>query len=377
MPISPMDEYMAHQFPEPFDTVYTSDRHFYDRYYFNMHSSSDELFLVTGIGQYPNLGVIDAFVSVAKGDKQYTVRASRELGSNRLDSSAGPFRFEVIEGLRSLRLVCEPNEWGIAFDLRFDGTVAALAEPKSLTFRGPRKTQDTFRYAQVGAYTGTLELHGTRYDVTPDRWWGARDHSWGVRPVGEPEPPGIGAKPPAPGAPMGFFHNWMPIQFPDSMIKITIDERADGTRINEEGERLWGIDSDRPAEHIGSPHVDVSYISGTREIASSVLTFTDHDGNQVGPTITCTPLITVYLKAGSGYSYDGHWGHGVYQGPLAVEGVTHDIGAPHERLHLSWLNETLCRYDSSDGSVGYGLYENLVAGVHLPSGFTRPDTMAP
>ena len=98
MPISPADDLLAHQTAETFDSVFTSDRNFYDRYYFNMHPSSDELFLVTGMGQYPNLGVTDAFVSISHRDTLYVVRASRELGANRLDTSVGPFRVEVVEG---------------------------------------------------------------------------------------------------------------------------------------------------------------------------------------------------------------------------------------------------------------------------------------
>ena len=74
MPLSPMDEFLAHQTPDTFDRVFTSDRNFYDRYYFNMHASSDELFLIAGIGQYPNLGTMDAFVSVSHGDQLYVVR---------------------------------------------------------------------------------------------------------------------------------------------------------------------------------------------------------------------------------------------------------------------------------------------------------------
>ena len=71
MPISAMDEYLAHQTSETFDHVATSDRNFYDRFYFNCHASSDELFLITGLGQYPNLGVTDAFVSVSHGTSHY------------------------------------------------------------------------------------------------------------------------------------------------------------------------------------------------------------------------------------------------------------------------------------------------------------------
>ena len=75
MPISPMDEYLAHQTSETFDHVATSDRNFYDRFYFNCHPSSDELFLITGLGQYPNLGVTDAFVSVV--DRRRAPRGAR------------------------------------------------------------------------------------------------------------------------------------------------------------------------------------------------------------------------------------------------------------------------------------------------------------
>src|ERR1700730_4891086 len=177
MPISPLDEFLVHQIPEPIDCVYNDNPHFYDRYYFNLHSSSDELFLVTGLGQYPNLGITDAFGSISLGDTQHTVRASRRLGSNRLNTGVGPLRITVLEGLRSLRVVCEPNEWGVAFDVTFEGTVRALEEPKTFTRSGDRVTQETFRFAQVGTWSGSLEVAGHSYDVTPDRWQGARDHS--------------------------------------------------------------------------------------------------------------------------------------------------------------------------------------------------------
>ena len=194
MPISPMDEYLAHQTPETFDHVATSDRNFYDRFYFNCHASSDELFLITGLGQYPNLGVTDAFVSVSHGDVHTVVRASRELGHDRLDTSVGPFRVEILEGLMRLRVICEPNEWGVAFDMTFNGSVPALEEPKTFRRQFGRVTSDVTRYAQVGTWEGNLEVAGKSYAVTPDVWKGARDRSWGIRPVGEAEAPGIRVK---------------------------------------------------------------------------------------------------------------------------------------------------------------------------------------
>ncbi len=374
MTLSRLDDYLVHQIPETVDTVGTSDRNFYERYYFNLHGSTDDLFLVTGLGQYPNLGVTDAFVSIAIEGEQHTVRASRELGSDRLDTRVGPLAVEVVEGLRSFRVVCDPNEWGVAFDLRFDKTSAALAEPKSISHAGPRTTQETYRLAQVGAWSGSVEVGGRSFEVTPDRWWGARDHSWGIRPVGEAEPQGIRAKR-DPQGPMGFFHNWMPIQFDDHMLKVTIDNDHAGRRVLEEATIVWN-DPDRPHENLGRPEIDVTFISGTREVERAEVWFSGDGASDL--RITTTPLRTVYLAAGSGYRVNEAWGHGVWQGPeLVVQGQVDAIGAPTERLDIAWLNETLSRFETSDGRVGYGMHENLIAGLYLPAGFDRPDAMAP
>ena len=84
MPISAMDEYLAHQTTDTNDIVFTSDRNFYDRYYFNAHTLDGSVFLVVAVGLYPNIGVIDAFATVVVENRtQHILRASRELGSDR------------------------------------------------------------------------------------------------------------------------------------------------------------------------------------------------------------------------------------------------------------------------------------------------------
>ncbi len=374
MPISPMDEFLAHQTSETFDHVATSDRNFYDRYYFNCHPCSDELFLITGLGQYPNLGVTDAFVSVSVGDQHHVVRASRELGSDRLDTSVGPLRVEVIEGLMKLRVVCEPNEWGLAFDMTFTGVVPAIEEPKTFRRQHGRITSDVTRYAQVGVWDGALEVAGKQYAVTPDTWKGARDRSWGVRAVGEPEPPGIRTKDFLQGT-HGFFHQWMPMQFDDFVIKVQFDEDFEGTRLVEESVKVANLGSETPDEHLGRPSIDITYIPGTREIDHAVVTLTKPDG--ATRTVTSTPLRTLYLKAGTGYMPHEGWGHGYYQGRLEVEGMTFDIATPEARAEYSGLNETLARYELDTGEVGYGLHENMVVGVYQPHGFDTFTAVAP
>ena len=267
MPLGPFDEFLAHQTSETFDHVATSDRNFYDRYYFNMHSSSDELFVITGLGQYPNLGVTDAFITVSIGTEQHTVRASRELGIDRMDTSVGPLSVEVLEGLRTLRVRCDENEWGISADLTFTGTVDALEEPRTFIRRYGRVIQDVTRYAQVGVWEGTITAAGRTFDVTPDVWKGARDRSWGVRPVGEREHPGIQVRGAQDG--YGFRHDWLPMQFDDHMLKVQIDQDANGERHVEESMRVWNTDlgRDDPVDHLGRPEVVIDYLPGTREIA--------------------------------------------------------------------------------------------------------------
>jgi hypothetical protein len=368
--LSPLDDYLAHQIPDTFDRVGTSDRNFYDRYYFNAHPCSDELFLVFGMGQYPNLGVTDAFLTVSHKDTQYVVRASRELGSDRLNTTVGPLKVEVIEGLRRLRCVCEPNEWGIACDLTWEGAVPAVEEPRFFQRVLARVVSEGVRLTQTGTWRGTLTVAGQTYTVTPDRWWGGRDHSWGIRPVGEPEPPGIRAALPR----TGFFHNWINMQFPDFTILVFIQEDADGRRTHEEAVRVYPFDSGRELEHIGTPRHTIEFRSGTRELKRATLTFAHPSGKDL--TVTATPLRTVYLSAGTGYGNDPDWRHGMYQGPLKVQGLQYDLTDAEVVAKMRGLNEALCRYEL-DGQIGYGVYEMALTGIYRPYGFNAPTDVAP
>ncbi|MBV9292777.1 MAG: hypothetical protein JO222_10035, partial [Frankiales bacterium] len=66
MPV-PLAEYPIHQVPLSLGYVASGDRNVYDRCYFNAHDRSGDIFLVTGLGYYPNLGVKDAYAAVRRG----------------------------------------------------------------------------------------------------------------------------------------------------------------------------------------------------------------------------------------------------------------------------------------------------------------------
>jgi len=79
----PLDEFPVHQVPLSMEHVATSDRNTYDRCYFNGHDRSGEIFFVSGLGVYPNLGVTDAFATIRRsrpGQDEPTSRAHTRRG---------------------------------------------------------------------------------------------------------------------------------------------------------------------------------------------------------------------------------------------------------------------------------------------------------
>ena len=82
--------------------------------------------------------------------------------------------------------------------------------------------------------------------------------------MGEREAPGIRARQSRDG--YGFRHDWVPMQFDDHMIKVQIDQDADGHRHVEESMRVWNSDLGRDIDHLGRPDIDIEYLSGTREM---------------------------------------------------------------------------------------------------------------
>ena len=186
----PLDEYPIHQVPLSMRYVGTSDRNVYDRCIFQGVDHDADAFFITGLGVYPNLGVIDAYATVRRGNRQWAVRMSGARPDDKQSQQVGPYRIEVVKPFREIRIVCDADDHGVGFDLTYRSEYGPLAEPQHVRRQGDRILLDAARFAGVGTFEGELRVDGETIAVTPDRYTATRDRSWGIRPVGEPEPPG-------------------------------------------------------------------------------------------------------------------------------------------------------------------------------------------
>lgn len=385
--LSPLDDYPVHQIAEVIRHVGTSDRNFYDRYYFNCYpqpgTTEEPLFLIIGLGQYPNLGVMDAFAVLRRGEDHIVFRASRALGHDRMDLSVGPLRVEVLDGLHRLRVVLEPSPEApdLSFDLAFQSNVPASLESRHFVRQLERVTFDTQRFVQTGTWSGKLTIDGVTTAVNPETWMGNRDRSWGVRPVGEAEPAGRRADP-AESAQSNFFWIYAVMQFEEFSISMIVQEDIEGRRIVEDATRIWR-DSAREPEWLGRPDHDLIFHPGGREISCATLTFRrparpgepDHT-----VTVECDPVLPNYIGVGTGYGLEQDWRHGMWQGDLVVQGLREKAAQIEPWKKMFCPVDNLARFTLTENDVpqpGSGLLEVAVIGPHRRYGFTGMGDVAP
>jgi hypothetical protein len=360
--IGPADDYLIHQTPEPIRYVGTSDRRFYDRHFLTGHCRDQPIFFLLGMGCYPNLGVIDAFASVATADAQHTTRGSRELTCDRFDTAdVGPLTLEILEGLRHLHFEAKPCGQTVEVDLRWQAAAVPLEEPPLFSRVLGRVMDQGTRIIQTGTWSGHLTVAGQRHEVTPDKWWGARDRSWGVRSMGlEREPAGI-AQAHNVGRERPPLWIWSPMQFETRTIHFSLSEHADGRR--EVETVLQAPASDHSATDVitlGEPEHDLKFDVQTRELLEgSSVSFRDVDGRRC--TVALTPLHRAYLRAGTGYGGPDPWRHGAYRGQSWTDSVSFDITDPAVTAEIG-PTHVLCRMEADTGEVGYGTFETQVFG---------------
>jgi len=367
--IGPLDEYPVHQLPQPIAWPGSSNRNFYDRSYFNAHDRTGDIFVITGIGYYPNLGVKDAFVLVARNGTQTAVHLCDAIDQDRLKQHVNGYRVEVVDPLQTLRIVMSETE-GIAVDLTWEALFPVVQEQRHVLRSGARVTLDAQRFAQLGSWRGQLTVDGE--EIAVDDWIGTRDRSWGIRPVGEAEPAGRPADPPF----EGMWWLYVPMAFDDFAVVMIIQEEPNGFRTLNDCTRIW---RDGRVEQLGWPRVKVHYRSGTRIPTGGTIEATDGAGRPI--RFEVESKLAVPIHVGGGYGGDSDWLHGMWKGEEFTERRTYRMADPAIVARsgfgvIDHVGRAIC-HEGDARSEGWGLFEHGALGRHDPSGFTDWLTVSP
>jgi hypothetical protein len=366
MMLSAGDDFPIHQRPEPVALVGT-DRNFYDRYYFQGYQPDQGICFGAALGVYPNLNLMDAAFMVQQDGVQHSVFASRHLDGERMDTQVGPIKVQVMEPLRRLRIEVADRAHGFQANLEFVGRAEPVQEPR-FTYRvGAMTVLDLTRMTQGGTWQGSMEVANVSLDVVD--WRGARDRSWGIRPLGARDPRGHGFT-----GEMQWYWLWAPIHFDDFMLFFHTNDDGHGTGWNRAAV-LVPTDGSAPRKLLEVRH-ETQYRPGTRQIARAVVTGVLPTGGEVRVELRCEDVV---YKQGEGYNHP-QWGHGMYHGALAVARGTLNTRQldPNDfaQVHLHALCRATLHLPDRAPSQGEGVLEQMIVGPHQPSGFSSHTDVA-
>ncbi|WP_306362857.1 hypothetical protein [Nocardia sp. CC227C] len=367
--LTPQDELLCHQLPTTFDHVGQSDLRWTERVVLYGFDTTGSVSVMTGMARYPNRNVTDAYAMITIGGEQaHVVRMSREIGG-RYDGvgawQVGPYRYEVIDPLRAVRVTLDDNEHGIRLRLDFEGEFPAYEqEPAFFRSRG-RVREDARRYYQNGRISGWMEIDGERIDIDPDTWWFGRDHSWGIRHGGGGGslPEGEGLQPNE--VPDGVLYYMGIFQFEDELVHFAQRETADGQRWHFEGTVLPRSGSDaKPVPILNTEHA-LTFRDDFRIVSGGDFTVHSADGRR--RRFAITPL-SDFWPGIAGYDHYRGYASGMWKGPRWSDHFVADLTDTADLKQASMLSETFCRVET-EGRVGHGLVEMVFLGRNARYGF--------
>ncbi|MFK4040138.1 hypothetical protein ACI2LC_30420 [Nonomuraea wenchangensis] len=356
-PLTELDESFAHQTPETFAAVGTTDPAWSERLYCRAVDLSGRVSIGLGLGRYANRGLMDGYATVSVGHDQRTVRASRTLRKDPVTTVVGPLRYEVVRPLEAVRFILEPNDQQpIAFDLTMTGYARPIVE-RNQQRRGVRQAIDVTRYIQVGTAHGEVEIDGTTVTFVQGESFAARDHSWGIRQQVGPPPSDLPSDFGIP-ADTAFKMLWAPswLDTPDGRITLHLAhwdatstrrrtefndvqiQHPDG-RLERPTATRWRPEYEQPGRRLRRVVLDMDFADG-RTMALSL--------EVVGDSATC---LGPALYGG----FRGHY-HGEHRGRLHVDGEhIPDTTLPAIQPELHQLRDLLARVvDLETGHSGWG-----------------------
>jgi hypothetical protein len=377
-PLLPADEGLTHQLADTFAVVSTSDLSWTEKVCAMAAATDGSLQLGFGLGKYPNRNVMDGYAGISRGVEQVTVRASRRLAPKFEATAIGPIRYEVIEPLKSVRFVLEPNDTQpIAFDWRFDAIVPPFLEDRTHRRNGVRVASDLVRYHQTGEASGWVEVDGARTEITPDTWVSTRDHSWGTRfDVGLPQ---ADVEQVDALADISFRMIWSPIAMrrPDgSRYALLLHYQIAQAPGFLHKTVMGGVEHpDGRMERWIDLEPALRFHAANRRLLGGTVGATTEDGTTRILEVDVVSDTGFHLGAGLYFGLDGHH-HGEWRGNLVVEGERiADCADPGTARRLHQIRDTVVHVvDPVGGGEGFGNCQPIITGGHPELGLSADDS---
>jgi hypothetical protein len=342
-PLTPLDDYMIHQTPDPIRVMATSDFRAYERYWMVCHDAAGKVLVATGGSFYPNLDRAEAFAILNVEGRHVAVRGFRPLGADRADMRVGPIDPVIVQGLRQWQFSLHTNEQGIAYELEFtDTTRQVYRDPLSDVAHGTpagRRNDVTSGFEGFGDVRGWVEVDGRRLELSVGSQ-GTRDRHWGTgRGVGGPAL-SLGGR-----LHVGVSGNAF-VAFPSW--------------------KLWGDrtfypfgDEHQGSTRVGKPTRRLRFEEDTHIFVEGVVDYPLETGEVRTVHYERIGQQTAYLRCGMyGGTPDLDIHQGGYDGPPTVQGEVSDLSLPGVRGRLAGLDEHLC-HATSGHETATGIYQTI------------------
>jgi hypothetical protein len=186
-----------------------------ERTYYLLHVA-DGLTINAGRQLYRHAGHWATFVAASTPTLQVArrerVRFAEESDPD--SSQVGRLRIEVVEPLRTIRLVVDDEAARLRYDLTYEARFAPVAHEPTRVEKDGQLVTNTMSFFQSGLFSGTVALDGREWNV--EHRAGFRDRSWGLR-----------AHDGAPGRGLAVF---AAAEFADCALYVMFYETASGRR---------------------------------------------------------------------------------------------------------------------------------------------------